>query len=112
MLISWLGDIDISEVTLQLLKEYSAKQSDRLKPSSLGHCIRFVRSLFRFAFEEGHMTRNPKSKKAHPRCARQELFCDTFYDNICTLLLKKLKVRVLLFNYLRISDSTVTMQKP
>lgn len=52
MLISELGDLDISDITLNMLKEYLAKQSDRLKPSSLGHRIRFVRSLFRFAYEE------------------------------------------------------------
>ncbi|MFE6076770.1 site-specific integrase [Paenibacillus sp. NPDC057886] len=46
MLVSDLGDVDISGVTLNLLKEYLAKQSDCLKPSSLGHRIRFVRSLF------------------------------------------------------------------
>ncbi|WP_010495283.1 site-specific integrase [Paenibacillus elgii] len=40
MLVTDLGDVDISEITLNLLKEYLAKQSDRLKPSSLGHRIR------------------------------------------------------------------------
>ncbi|MFD0619174.1 site-specific integrase [Paenibacillus sp. GCM10027629] len=50
MLVNELGDIHISDVTPQLLKEYLAKQSDRLKPSSLWHHIRLVRSLFRFAY--------------------------------------------------------------
>lgn len=49
MLMKELGDLDITENTLTLLKEYLAKQSNRLKPSSLGHRIRFVRSLFRYA---------------------------------------------------------------
>jgi len=40
MLISGLGDLEISEVTLILLKEYLAKHSDRLKPNSLGYRIR------------------------------------------------------------------------
>lgn len=35
--VSDLGDLDISEVTLLLLKEYLAKQSARLKRSSLEH---------------------------------------------------------------------------
>lgn len=43
MLISGLGDLELSEVSLILLKEYLAKHSDRLKPNSLGHRIRFVR---------------------------------------------------------------------
>lgn len=55
MLVTELGDLDISEITLILLKENLAQQSDRLKPSSLGHRIRFVRSLFRFAYEETYL---------------------------------------------------------
>ncbi|MCJ8015329.1 tyrosine-type recombinase/integrase [Paenibacillus sp. KQZ6P-2] len=62
MLVTELGDLDISDVTLNLLKEYLAKQSGRLKPSSLGHRIRFVRSLFRFAYEETYLTSNPSLK--------------------------------------------------
>ncbi|ULL14763.1 integrase [Paenibacillus sp. H1-7] len=67
MLIRELGDLDISEVTLNLLKEYLAKQSDRLKPRSLGHRIRFVRSLFRFAYEETHVISNPSLKLHEPK---------------------------------------------
>lgn len=55
------------DVTLQLLKEYLAKQSDRLKPSSLGHRIRFIRSLFRFAYEETYLTSNPSLKLREPK---------------------------------------------
>ncbi|MFB0844970.1 site-specific integrase [Paenibacillus oleatilyticus] len=67
MLVKDLGDIDISGVTLNLLKEYLAKQSDRLKPSSLGHRIRFVRSLFRYAYEETYLTSNPSLKLREPK---------------------------------------------
>lgn len=67
MLVNELGDIHISDVTLLLLKEYLAKQSDRLKPSSLGHRIRFVRSLFRFAYEETYLTSNPSLKLREPK---------------------------------------------
>ncbi|WP_235548958.1 site-specific integrase [Paenibacillus sp. Soil522] len=62
ILIREIGDIEIEEISLSLLKEYLAKEAERLKPSSLGHRIRFVRSLFRFAFEEGHIARNPNGK--------------------------------------------------
>ncbi|RED51152.1 tyrosine-type recombinase/integrase [Cohnella lupini] len=62
-----IGNLDIEEVSLTLLKEYLAKQSERLKPSSLGHRIRFVRSLFRFAFEEGYVARNPALKLREPK---------------------------------------------
>ncbi|MDB5055681.1 MAG: integrase [Bacilli bacterium] len=62
-----IGDIEIDEISLNLLKEYLSKQSERLKPSSLGHRIRFIRSLFRFAFEEGHLSRNPSLKLKEPK---------------------------------------------
>ncbi|XEC94474.1 site-specific integrase [Paenibacillus tarimensis] len=58
VLIREIGNLEIEEVSLPLLKDYLAKQSERLKPSSLGHRIRFVRSLFRFAFEEGYIAKN------------------------------------------------------
>ncbi|WP_312847062.1 hypothetical protein [Paenibacillus popilliae] len=59
--------MDISEVTRNLLKDYLANQSNRLKPSSLGHRIRFVRSLFRFAYEEAYLTTNPALKLREPK---------------------------------------------
>ncbi|WP_274483983.1 phage integrase SAM-like domain-containing protein [Paenibacillus polymyxa] len=62
MLMQELGNLDITEITLTMLKEYMAKQADRLKPSSLGHRIRFVRSLFRYAYEETYLTSNPSLK--------------------------------------------------
>jgi hypothetical protein len=46
ILIREIGDVELDEVSLPLLKGYLAKQSERLKPSSLGHRIRFIRSLF------------------------------------------------------------------
>ncbi|SFT06107.1 tyrosine-type recombinase/integrase [Paenibacillus sp. BC26] len=67
MLVTELGDLEISEITLHLLKEYLAKQSERLKPSSLGHRIRFVRSIFRFAYEETYLTYNPSLKLREPK---------------------------------------------
>lgn len=67
MLVTELGDLNISEVTLNLLKVYLAKQSDRLKPSSLGHRIRFIRSLFRFAYEETYLSSNPSLKLREPK---------------------------------------------
>ncbi|MCM3625759.1 tyrosine-type recombinase/integrase [Paenibacillus glycanilyticus] len=67
ILVKELGDLNITEVTLNLLKEYLAKQSNRLKPSSLGHRIRFIRSLFRFAFEETYLPSNPSLKLCEPK---------------------------------------------
>jgi site-specific recombinase XerD len=67
VLIREIGDLEIDEVSLTLLKDYLAKQSEHLKPSSLGHRIRFIRSLFRFSFEEGHLSRNPALKLKEPK---------------------------------------------
>ncbi|MCR8635347.1 tyrosine-type recombinase/integrase [Paenibacillus radicis (ex Xue et al. 2023)] len=67
MLIREMGNLELEEVSLNLLKDYLAKQTERLKPSSLGHRIRFVRSLFRFAFEEGHLPKNPSLKLREPK---------------------------------------------
>jgi site-specific recombinase XerD len=67
VLIREIGNLDLEKVSLALLKEYLAMQSERLKPSSLGHRIRFVRSLFRFAFEEGHIAKNPTLKLREPK---------------------------------------------
>jgi site-specific recombinase XerD len=36
-----------------------AKQAVRLKPNSLGHRIRFVRSFFHYAYEEMYLLQNP-----------------------------------------------------
>lgn len=54
-----------------MLKEYLVKQSERLKPSSLGHRIRFIRSLFRYAFEEGYVPRNPALKLKEPKADKR-----------------------------------------
>jgi integrase/recombinase XerD len=67
MVTAGVNDLEIEAITLDLLKGYLSKQSVRLKPSSLGHRIRFVRSLFRFAFEEGHISRNPALKLREPK---------------------------------------------
>jgi site-specific recombinase XerD len=71
VLIRHIGNLDIEEVSLTLLKEYLAKQSERLKSSSLGHRIRFIRSLFRFAFEEGYVSRNPALKLREPKLEKR-----------------------------------------
>lgn len=39
VLIREIGDLELEDVTLPTLKDYLAKQSERLKPSSLGHRI-------------------------------------------------------------------------
>lgn len=71
MLVLALGNLDITEITLSTLKEYLAKQAVRLKPNSLGHRIRFVRSLFRYAYEETYLTSNPSLKLREPKLEKR-----------------------------------------
>ncbi|MGD0031151.1 hypothetical protein SLT67_07300 [Paenibacillus illinoisensis] len=57
-----LGNLDVTEITLTILREYSGKQAVHLMPNSLGHRIRFVHSLFRYAYEEMYLISNPSLK--------------------------------------------------
>ncbi|WP_374966910.1 site-specific integrase [Lysinibacillus sp. RS5] len=54
LLTRYFEDIDIERLTTVQLKEYLAKSNVYLKPSSLAHRIRFMKSLFRWSHEEGH----------------------------------------------------------
>lgn len=66
LLISYLGDKDIEDVTTPELKEYLATQT-HLKPSSLAHRVHFVKSLFGWAHEEDYINRNPALKIKEPK---------------------------------------------
>jgi integrase/recombinase XerD len=67
LLIKHFGDKDIHEISLGDLKAYLGKASEKLKPSSLGHRVRFIRSIFRFAFEEGYTSTFIASKLKEPK---------------------------------------------
>lgn len=67
LLIRAIGDREIGEVTFGDLKGYLARDAERLKPASIGHRIRFLKSLFRWAQDEGHVTRNPSAKLKEPK---------------------------------------------
>lgn len=88
-----MGDLDLSDVTLILLKEYLAKHSDRLKPNSLGDRIRFVRSFFRFAYKENYITANPSLKLREPKTDKRVpkflIEEDVIHLKICCQLLKE-----------------------
>ena len=49
----YFGDIDISTVTLPMLKQYYIDCGSHLKSSSLGQRIRCAKSIFRWASDEG-----------------------------------------------------------
>ena len=73
LLIHYFQDVEISSLSAVQLKEYLAKSSEHLKPSSLAHRIRFMKSLFRWTHEEGHISINPASKIKEPKTGKRIL---------------------------------------
>jgi len=66
LLIRYFGDINIEDVEYSTLKEYLISLT-HLKPSSLGHRIRHIRSFFHFLLDEGLISKNPASKLREPK---------------------------------------------
>lgn len=71
LLLRFFGDIDMSEMTTEKLKEYLVHAGDHLKPSSLGHRIRFIKSLFKWTHEEGYIPKNPAAKLKEPKLGKR-----------------------------------------
>lgn len=71
LLIKEFGNIDVCMVTTDCLKAYLVKASKSLKPSSLGHRVRFIKSFFRWVHEEGIITKNPSSKLKEPKTGKR-----------------------------------------
>lgn len=53
------------------LKKYLIRSGDHLKPSSLGHRVRCVKSLFRWSHEEGYILKNPAAKLKEPKLGKR-----------------------------------------
>ena len=51
----------MSKLSTAKLKKY-IQAGGNLKPSSLGHGIRFIKSLFKWTHEEGYIPKNPAAK--------------------------------------------------
>ncbi|WP_245632719.1 tyrosine-type recombinase/integrase [Alicyclobacillus kakegawensis] len=66
LLIRDIGDLDIEDVTLPVLREHLSRQT-HLKPSSLGHKIRAIKTLFNWLVEEELLLRNPTLKLNEPK---------------------------------------------
>jgi len=71
LLLRFFGDIDLNEFSTEKLKEYLIQSGDHLKPSSLGHRIRCVKSLFRWSHEEGYILKNPAAKLKEPKLGKR-----------------------------------------
>lgn len=71
LLIDYFRDIDITTLNTAQLKEYLSKSGKHLKPASLAHRIRFMKSLFRWCHEDGHLAKNPASKIKEPKAGKR-----------------------------------------
>ncbi|WP_100407692.1 tyrosine-type recombinase/integrase [Bacillus solitudinis] len=71
LLIRFFNDVPIQSLSTNQLKEYLAESSEHLKPSSLSHRIRFMRSLFRWSHEEGHIPSNLAYKIKEPKVGKR-----------------------------------------
>jgi integrase/recombinase XerD len=70
LLIRYFGDVEIDSLTTEQLKDYFSKSSKTLKPSSLAHRVRSMKSLLRWSHEEGHISKNPASKIKEPKVGK------------------------------------------
>ncbi|WP_227940096.1 tyrosine-type recombinase/integrase [Alkalihalobacillus deserti] len=71
LLVRHFQDINPQSISTQGIKEYLASSSEGLKPSSLAHRVRFIRSFFRWLHEEGHITANPAAKIKEPKVGKR-----------------------------------------
>lgn len=71
LLEQYFGDVDMEDLTTDDLKQYLVEAGGHLKPSSLGHRIRFIRSLYKWTHEEGHIRKNPSSKLKEPKAGQR-----------------------------------------
>jgi integrase/recombinase XerD len=71
LLIRYFKDVQLDTVTTDQIKAYLAKFSESLKPASLAHRIRFIKSLFRWSHEEGHIPKNPAAKIKEPKAGKR-----------------------------------------
>lgn len=61
------GDIDINNVTYPMIKAYLAKDAKRLKPASIAFRMKYFRSVWRYAVDEGIISENPASRLRDPK---------------------------------------------
>lgn len=67
LLIRRFGDVELEALTLADFKNYLAEVSQFLKKSSVGHRVRFIKSLCRWAVDDGLLDRNPAAKLKEPK---------------------------------------------
>lgn len=67
VLIRYTGDIHIEDMNQIILKQYIANDIERLKASSIGHRVRFLKSLFTWLHNEGILDQNIARKLKEPK---------------------------------------------
>jgi|SRR5690625_739549 len=67
----YFGDIRMSDITTENLKQYLGEAGGHLNPSSLGHRVRFIKSLFKWTHEEGLILKNPAAKLKEPKLGKR-----------------------------------------
>lgn len=71
LLLRFFGDIDMSRISTEKLKEYLLQSGEHLKPSRLGYKVRCVKSLFKWTHEEGDVPKNPAAKLKEPKLGKR-----------------------------------------
>lgn len=66
LLVRDIGDLDVQEITLQNLRDHLNHHA-HLKPASIGHKIRAIKSLFNWLVEEDMLLRSPTLKLKEPK---------------------------------------------
>lgn len=61
------GDIAMSNVTYQMIKLYLSEAAKTLKPASISFRMKYFRSLWRYAVDEGFISENPASRLRDPK---------------------------------------------
>ncbi len=70
-LLRHFGNVDINGITTDQLKAYLVEMGSHLKPSSLGHRVRCIRSLFKWFYDEGLIQKNPAAKLKEPKLGKR-----------------------------------------
>jgi len=71
LLLRFFGDIDMSQFSTEKLKGYLIQAGDHLKPSSLGHRVRCIKSLFKWSHDEGFIHKKPAAKLKEPKLGKR-----------------------------------------
>lgn len=67
LFIRCVGDIDIESVTYPAIKQYLSEHAKTMKPASISFKMKYFRSVWRYAIDEGIISKNPTSRLRDPK---------------------------------------------